>query len=48
MLVFHGNVSRVIEAGAVPLLVNVLKDGTSSLADNAVGVLAVPIDSGQL
>jgi len=39
--VFHGNVSRVIEAGAVPLLVNVLKDDTRGLRDDAVGVLAL-------
>ena len=39
--VFHGNVSQVIAAGAVPLLINVLTDDTPDLTDNAVSVLAV-------
>lgn len=39
--VFHGNVSQVIAAGAVPLLINVLADDTPDLTENAVSVLAV-------
>ena len=41
LLVFHGNVSQVIAAGAVPLLINVLTDDTPDLTDNAVSILAV-------
>ena len=39
--VFDGNVSQVIAAGAVPLLINVLTEDTAGLTDNAVSVLAV-------
>lgn len=41
LAVYHGNKTKIIEAGAVPMLVSLLKDETSTIADDYLAVLGL-------